>query len=135
MANDPLIEHINPQTIAPSRGYTQVVTARNGKLVAISGQVPIDAEGNIVGEGDIGAQAEQVFANLKAALAAAGGDFTHVVKLGFFFTDLSGIQAVREARDRYVDVNNPPASTAVVVAGLIRPEFLIEVDAIAVVPE
>jgi len=130
-----LIEHINPETIAAPRGYTHVVTATGGKLVFISGQVAMDAEGNLVGEGDVGAQTEQVFENLNAALAAAGGDFSHVVKFGFFMTDIEQAGAAREVRDRYVDTANPPASTAVEVSRLVRPEFLVEVDAIAVVPE
>ena len=130
-----MIEHINPETIAAPRGYTHVVRATGGKLVFISGQVAMDAEGNLVGEGDVGAQTEQVFENLKAALASAGGDFSHVVKFGFFMTDIEQAGAAREVRDRYVDTANPPASTAVEVSRLVRPEFLVEVDAIAVVPE
>ena len=130
-----MIEHINPETIAAPRGYTHVVRATGGKLVFISGQVAMDAEGNLVGEGDVGAQTEQVFENLNAALAAAGGDFSHVVKFGFFMTDIEQAGAAREVRDRYVDTANPPASTAVEVSRLVRPEFLVEVDAIAVVPE
>jgi reactive intermediate/imine deaminase len=121
--------------MAAPRGYTHVVTAAGGKLVFISGQVAMDAEGNLVGEADFAAQAEQVFQNLAAALAAAGADFSHVVKFGFFITDIAQIGAAREVRDRYVRTANPPASTAVEVSRLVRPEFLVEVDAIAVVPE
>lgn len=130
-----MLKHINPDAIAPPRGYTHVVTATSGKMAFISGQIAVDAEGNLVGEGDFAAQAEQVFENLQAALAVAGGDFTHVVKLGFFVTDFSQVAAAREIRDRYVDTANPPASTAVQVSRLFMPELMIEVDAIAVIPE
>lgn len=130
-----MLNHINPDTIHPPRGYTHVVTAGGGKLTFIAGQVALDTEGNLVGEDDFAAQTEQVFKNLKAALAAAGGDFTHVVKFGFYVTDFSQVAVAREIRDRYIDTANPPASTAVQVSSLFRPDILIEVDAIAVIPE
>jgi enamine deaminase RidA (YjgF/YER057c/UK114 family) len=102
-------------------------------LVAIAGQVAMDAYGNLVGEGDPGAQAEQVFRNLGLALAAAGGTFAHVIKFGIFVTDVAFLPAIREVRDRYIDTARPPASTAIQVASLFRPEFLMEIDALAVV--
>jgi reactive intermediate/imine deaminase len=128
-------EYINPPEIHAPRGYTHVIAAGGGRLVFVSGQVSVDAGGKIVGQGDMAAQAEQVFANLKSALAAAGADFTHVVKFGVFITDISQIAAVRAVRDRYIEAASPPASTAVEVSRLVLPEFLVEVDAIAVVPD
>jgi reactive intermediate/imine deaminase len=128
-------EYINPPEIHAPRGYTHVVAAGGGRLVFVSGQVSVDAGGKIVGQGDMAAQAEQVFANLKSALAAAGADFTHVVKFGVFITDIPQIAAVRAVRDRYIEAASPPASTAVEVSRLVLPEFLVEVDAIAVVPD
>ncbi len=80
------------------------------------------------------AQARQVFENLKANLAAVGSDFSNMVKLTYFLLDSSSIAAIREIRDEYVNTAAPPASTLVVVAGLARPEFLIEIEAVAVVP-
>jgi enamine deaminase RidA (YjgF/YER057c/UK114 family) len=104
-----------------------------GRWVAISGQVAFDAEGKLVGEGDAGAQAQQVFANLERCLVAAGATFADVVKLNFFVTDVAYLPAIRVARDAHIDTANPPASTAVQVVALFRPDVLIEVEAYAVV--
>lgn len=125
--------HRAPEGMTEGTGYSHVVAA-TGRLVAVAGQVAIDADGNVVGAGDAAAQAEQVFENLRLALAAAGATFADVVKLGFFVLDVGVLPAVREVRDRYVDPDRPPASTAVQVTALVRPEFLLEVEAWAVVP-
>jgi enamine deaminase RidA (YjgF/YER057c/UK114 family) len=125
--------HRAPLGMAPGTGYSHAVTA-TGRLVAVAGQVALDNDGNVVGPGDARAQAEQVFENLRLALASAGATFAHVVKLGFFVTDLGVLPAAREIRDRHVDPANPPASTAVQVTALVRPELLLEVEAWAVVP-
>lgn len=126
------LTHLNPEGVAPGNGYTHVVTGP-GRWVAIAGQVAFDADGNLVGEGDAGAQAQQVFANLDRCLAAAGATFADVVKLNFYVTDIAFLPAVRVARDAYVDTANPPASTAIQVVSLFRPDALIEVEAYAVV--
>ena len=89
--------------------------------------------GNIVGTDDFRAQVQQVFENLKSAIEAAGGTFDDVIKLNSYFLDLSRLPEFREVRDKYVNVKNPPASTAVQVSRLFRPEFLVEIEAIAVV--
>jgi enamine deaminase RidA (YjgF/YER057c/UK114 family) len=104
-----------------------------GRWVAIAGQVALDAEGNLVGVDDAGAQARQVFANLERCLAAAGATFADVVKLNFYVTDIAFLPEVRVARDAHIDTVNPPASTAVQVVALFRPEALIEIEAYAVV--
>ena len=101
---------------------------------AEDGQVALDKSGNVVGKDDFKAQIQQVFENLKAAVEAAGGSFNDVVKLNSYFVDLSHAPEFREVRDKYINVKNPPASTAVQVSRLFRPEFLIEVEAVAVVP-
>lgn len=80
----------------------------------------------------MGAQAEQVFRNLQAALAAVGMGFEQMVKLTYFLADAGQIQAVRDVRDRYFDPEKLPASTAVEVRRLVREEFLLEIEAIAV---
>jgi enamine deaminase RidA (YjgF/YER057c/UK114 family) len=103
-----------------------------GRVVAIAGQVAMDESGHLVGERDPSAQAERVFQNLSLALAAAGATFADVIKLNYFVTDISVLPAVREARDRYVDMDAPPASTAVQVSALFRPGFLMEIEALAV---
>jgi reactive intermediate/imine deaminase len=125
---------INPPTMPKPVGYTHVVEVSSGKTVYISGQVALDASGNVVGQGGLRAQTRQVFANLKAGLAAVGADFTHVVKFTIFMLDASQIQIIREVRDQYVNLERPPASSAVEVRRLAREEFLIEVEAIAVIP-
>jgi enamine deaminase RidA (YjgF/YER057c/UK114 family) len=113
------------------------VAAKPGKLVFLSGQVANDLNGQLVGKGNLQAQTEQVFANLKTALAAASASFSDVVKItwyvkGYKPEDLSTLRAVR---DKYVNTSAPPASTLVGVASLFQDDYLIEVDAIAVVPE
>jgi enamine deaminase RidA (YjgF/YER057c/UK114 family) len=128
------LSHLNPDGVAPGNGYTHVVSGP-GRWVAISGQVAFDADGKLVGEGDAGAQAQQVFANLERCLEAAGATFTDVVKLNFFVTDVAYLPAIRVARDAHIDTANPPASTAVQVVALFRPDVLIEVEAYAIVAD
>jgi len=81
------------------------------------------------------AQAKQVFANIDARLKEAGASFKNVVNLNYYVIDANDIQSIRDARDAYVDREHPPASSLVVVKRLVREEYLIEVDAIAVVPD
>jgi enamine deaminase RidA (YjgF/YER057c/UK114 family) len=127
----PRLRHLNPATLATPRGYTHVVDVTGGRTIYISGQVALDRAGEIVGAGDLRAQTQQVFQNLKAALEAAGATFVDVVKFGIFMLDATQVQAVRDVRDTFVDVKTPPASTLVEVRRLARPEFLIEIEAIA----
>lgn len=125
---------INPPTLPAPPGYTQVVEVSGGRTLYIAGQVALNATGNVVGAGDFRAQAEQVFANLQAALEAAGATFTQVVKLNYYLLDVTQLPLLREVRDRYVNTQAPPASTLVEVRRLAREEFLVEVEAIASVP-
>jgi len=128
---------MNPDTMAkPTAGYSQVAVVTGGSPVYIAGQVALDTSGNLVGKDDFRAQVEQVFKNLKAAVEAASGNFHDIVKLNFFCVDTvdpSLIPQVREVRDKYVNTKSPPTSTFVVVRRLVRPEGLIEVEAVAVV--
>ncbi len=124
-------DHITPSGVAPGFGYSHVVAA-TGRLIAISGQVALDESGRLVGPGDPEAQARQVFENLRRCLAAADATFADVVKLTVYVTDLATMTAVRAVRDEYVDTTRPPASSAVQVAGLVLPELLLEIDALAV---
>ena len=125
---------INPPEIAPANGYTHVVEVSNSKMIFISGQVAFDSSGQLVGKDDLLQQTQQVFKNLHAALAAAGADFSHVVKFTYFMLDISQIGVVRSVRDQYVNRAQPPASSAVEVRKLFRDEVLIEIEAIAAVP-
>lgn len=122
---------LNPDTLSPPFGYSHVVDSPVERIVYISGQVPLDSDGQLVGEGDFEAQARQVFENLARALEAAGAAWTDVVKLNFFLTDVTQITSVRAVRDEFVDMEKPPASTLVQVSGLFRPEVMIEVEAVA----
>lgn len=129
------VRFINPETLVNPPGYTHVVEVTKGKLVYISGQVALDEKGNLVGAGDMRAQCIQVMENLKAALEAVGGDFSHIIKFTVFTTDFSQPGALREVRDQYVNTANPPASSAIQVVRLFREEFLLEIEAVAVIPE
>ncbi len=122
-----------PEGVAPGPGYSHVASGR-GRLVFVAGQVALNAAGEVVGAGDTGAQARQVFENLRLSLAAAGATFEHVVKLTYFLLDLRDLPEVRKVRDEYVNTARPPASTAVQVSALFRPEMRIEVEAIAITP-
>jgi len=124
---------LSPETLAPPFGYSHVVDVRPGRLVFISGQVPLDVEGNLVGPGDFEAQARQVFANLTAALEAADATWSDVVKVTYFLRDVGEITSVRAIRDEYVNTSQPPASTLVEVSGLFRDDVLVEIEAVAVV--
>ncbi|MEY9485083.1 enamine deaminase RidA (YjgF/YER057c/UK114 family) [Streptomyces calvus] len=121
-----------PAGVAPAAQYSHVVTG-TGRLVAVSGQLPLDEDGGLVGEGDAGAQARQVFENLRRCLAAAGATFDDVVKLTCFVTDMAHMPALRAARAAHIPDDRLPAMSAVRVAGLVRPEFLMEIEALAVV--
>lgn len=106
--------------------------AIGGRTICVSVQGDLARHGEIVSEGDLDAQACQVFENLKAALGAAKAGFGEMVKLGYYLTDISRVGAVRAVRDKYVDTDNPPASAAVEVRRLFREGLLIEVEAVAV---
>ncbi|MEV5098893.1 RidA family protein [Streptomyces rochei] len=121
-----------PEGVAPAAQYTHVVLG-TGTFVAVSGQLALDEDGKVVGEGDAEAQARQVFENLRRCLAAAGANFDDVVKLTFFVTDMAHMSAIRAARAEHIPDDRLPAASAVQVAALVRPEFLMEIEALAVV--
>ena len=134
----PSKEFINPKPlIAPGPAmYSHVAKVVSGTIVYISGQVPSDASGKVIGEGDFEAQVEQVFANLKIAVEAAGGVMADIVKLNYFLAaevDQADVQKMRPIRDRYLNVAKPPASTFVAVSRLMRPGWLIEIEAVAAI--
>jgi enamine deaminase RidA (YjgF/YER057c/UK114 family) len=129
------LEHFStPQGVRPGIGYTHGVAA-SGRLLAISGQVAMDENGDLVGADDPQVQVERVFQNLGRVLEAAGATFADVIKLGVFVTDIGILPIVREVRDRHVDTARPPASTAIQVGALFRPGYVVEVDALAVVDD
>ena len=129
------VRFIKSDALPPSPGYSQAVEVRPARIIYIAGQVSLDRAGKLVGEGDMRAQAQQTFENLKAALEASGAKFENVVKLNYYVLDVTQLPAVREVRDKFVNTANPPASTAVEVKRLFREGFLIEVEAVAAVSE
>ena len=129
------VRFVKSENLPPSPGYSQAAEIRRGRIIYVAGQVAIDRSGKVVGEGDMRAQAQQTFENLKAALEASGTKFENVVKLNYYVSDITQLAAVREVRDRFINTANPPASTAVEVKRLFREQFLIEVEAVAVALE
>jgi 2-iminobutanoate/2-iminopropanoate deaminase len=115
----------------PFSHYTDAVRA--GNLLFVSGCVAVDADGKLVGEGDVVAQARQVFENIRLCLAAAGATFADVVKVTTFLTDVSDRARINPVREEFFGPARP-ASTLVEVSALVMPEFLIEVEAVAVLP-
>jgi len=113
--------------------FSAGVEAPAGRTVYVSGQVSMDAEGNVVGEGDAKAQTEKVLDNVSVVLEEAGGSLDDVVKVTVFITDMGIYDEVHEVRRRYF--GEPyPASSMVEVSALIDPRLLVEVEAVAVIP-
>lgn len=130
----PNVQYLNPPALSTPTGYTHVVQVHGGRTIYIAGQVAFDKSGNVVGKGDFAAQATQVFENLKSALAAGGATFDNLVKVTTFVTDLSQMQTLRTIRGKYY-AKNPPASTLVQITKLANDDLMIEIEAVAVVPE
>ncbi len=128
---------INPPTLATPRGYTHVVTASGGKMIFVAGQVAFDTKSEIVGKGDLRAQATQAYANLKAALAAAGATTADVVKMNTYVVNFKSadLPVIREVRSQFFPQENMPASTLVGVQALAVDGLLIEIEAVAMVKE
>jgi enamine deaminase RidA (YjgF/YER057c/UK114 family) len=130
------VEFLNPDGLSRNPAFSNVaVVSGSVRTIYVGGQDAIDADGNIVGIGDIAAQTEQVLRNLRTALAAAGAGPEHVVKWNVLIVDGQDFGAGYAVFQRvWGDRPNPPVITAAVVRGLAHPDFLIEMDAIAVVP-
>ena len=131
------VQHLSPDALSKNPAFTNVVVVTGPvKTVYIGGQDAVDASGTIVGKGDIGAQTEQVIQNILAALEAAGASLEHVIKWNVYIVQGQPLQPGFEAFQRaWGRRPNPPAITAMFVAGLANPEFLVEIDAVAVVPQ
>jgi len=123
------IERIQPPGLPESTLYSPVV--RTGSTIYVAGQVAQDERGEVVGRGDFGAQAAQVMANLEKALAAAGAGLEHLVRITIYVTDARYRDLMRDVTREYLGAALP-ASTLLVVAALARPEYLLEIDGIAV---
>jgi enamine deaminase RidA (YjgF/YER057c/UK114 family) len=103
--------------------------------VYISGRVSVNERGELVGKNDLRAQTEQTFANLGRALAASGTSFADVIKTNLYVVGLKPehVPIIREVRSRYINAAQPPASTLVGVTALVGPDWLIEIEAVAVI--
>jgi enamine deaminase RidA (YjgF/YER057c/UK114 family) len=122
-----------PGVIEPFGIFSNAAIEGDGRVVHVAGQVAWDVAGNVVGVGDIQAQTEQVITNVAGVLAHVGGTLDDVASVIVYVTDLSGLDAVHEVRGRHF--RRPyPASTLVQVVGLVHPDLLIEISAVAVVP-
>ncbi len=126
------IQRKNPAGMTQPTTYSHLV--RFDRLMFIAGQIALDSDGVIVGPGSMQAQVRQTLENMKTVLASEGADFSNIVKINIFTTD---IEAFRESIDvhREYFAGNPPASTLVQVVRLARPEFLVEIEAIAIAPD
>src|SRR5215204_1651697 len=131
------VRYINPDSLNKNPAFTNVVVVEeNVKTVHIGGQDAINASGEIVGKGDIVAQTEQILANLRAALEAGGANPEHIIKWNLYVVEGQSLQAGFTAFQRaWPETPNPPAITGVFVSGLAHPDFLVEIDAVAVVPQ
>ena len=125
------ITFVNPPELFSPPGYAHVAEVRASRLIYVSGQVALDREGKLVGKDDIEAQADQVFRNLGAALAASGCTARNLVKFTVFMRDVGGLAAYRRARDRFLGDAPKPASSLIEVSRLASDDFLLEVEAVA----
>jgi enamine deaminase RidA (YjgF/YER057c/UK114 family) len=131
------VEHLNPDGLPRNPAFSQAVAVTGTvRTLYVGGQDAVDASGKIVGKGDLKTQSEQVLRNVETALAAGGATLEHVVKWNVYIVQgqspLPGFEAFRRA---WGDRPDPPTVTVLFVAGLAHPDFLVEIDAIAVVPQ
>lgn len=124
-------QFFTPPTLHQPFGYSHAVSARPGRVVWTAGQVAIRPDGSTAPAGDWEGQTRLAMQNVGHALAAAGANWSDVVKLTFFVVDVSEFATIRAVRDEFLDAERRPASTLVRVAGLLLPELIIEVEAVA----
>jgi enamine deaminase RidA (YjgF/YER057c/UK114 family) len=131
------LEYLSPDGLHQNPAYSQVVVVKGDvRTVYVGGQNAVDSSGQIVGEGNIGEQAEQIFRNLEVALSAAGARLGNVIKWNAYVVQGQPLQPAFEAFQRtWGSRPNPPLVTVLVVIGLANPAFLLEIEAIAVVPD
>ncbi len=121
---------IQPKSVHSTAGVGYSHVARAGNTVYIAGQVALDANGNLVGKGDIEAQTHQAYANLKAILEEIGGSLDDIVKITTYLTDRSQLDAFRRVRKRFLGDPFPP-NTLLFVSGLAQTDYLVEIEAVA----
>ncbi len=126
---------INPPSVAPPMKphYSNSIRTNAGPLLFVAGQVALDAEGRLVGEGDIRAQATQVLENIREIVEANGGTMADIAQVTVYVRDIDAFSSISDIRESYFPQDGP-ASAIVEVAALAWPEFLIEIAAIAALP-
>jgi enamine deaminase RidA (YjgF/YER057c/UK114 family) len=129
------IEHLRPNGLFHNPAFSQAVAASGTRTIYMSGQVPIDESGALIGAGDLAAQTTQAMRNVGLALAAAGATFADVVKITTFVVNYAPEHraVIAKARVPFFESGKPPASTLVGVTALALPDWLIEIEAVAVV--
>jgi reactive intermediate/imine deaminase len=126
------IERSNPAGMTQPTAYSHLV--QFDRLMFIAGQVALDENGNVIGEGDMNAQVRQVLTNLQKVLASRDADFSDVVKINIFTTDIDKFFQSSDIRREFF-AGHAPASTLVQIERLARPVFLVEIEAIAIAPQ
>lgn len=131
------VQYINPDGLNKNPAFSNVIIVpESTKTVFIGGQNSVNAKGEIIGKNDIKKQSEQVFKNLKIALESAEASFENLIKLNIYIVHGNDPQPAFEVSQKIMGkIENPPAITVVFVSALANPDFLIEIDAIAVIPE
>jgi reactive intermediate/imine deaminase len=125
-------QQVNPWTWQDVAGFSQGWRVEGaGSIMFVSGQAPVSADGKSVGEGDFETQVRQVFENLRTVLAEAGMGLDAIVKLTVYLTEMTRLRDYTQIKAEFFD-GDQPASTAVGVTALARPEMMVEVEAIAV---
>lgn len=132
-----IVKFNNLISVSTAIGYSHSVEIDLGncKMIIISGQVPLDKQGNLVGKDDLAKQTEQVFLNIKNILEEVGGTMENVVKTGIYMVDLSQINTFRGIRNKFINHEKPPTSTLVQISKLFSDDWLIEIDATAIIPK
>ena len=131
------IQHINPDGLSKNPAFSQIVTTQgSGKTIYIGGQDAVNEKREIVGKGDIVEQTEQVMKNLQLALSACGATFDNLVKLSIYVVQGQNLYGAFQASQKFFsNLLNPPVISVLIVAGLANPDFLVEIDATAFIPE
>ena len=131
------IQHINPDGLSKNPAFSQIVmTQGSGKTIYIGGQDAVNEKREIVGKDDISEQTEQVMKNVQLALSACGATFDNLVKLSIYVVQGQHLYGAFQASQKFFsNLQNPPAISVLIVAGLANPDFLVEIDATAFIPE
>jgi enamine deaminase RidA (YjgF/YER057c/UK114 family) len=129
------LQHLRPDGLLHNPAFSQVVVASGTKTIYVAGQVSIDAKGGLVGPGDLAVQTEQAMRNVGLALAAAGASYSDVVKITTYVVNHKPEHRaiISKARSPFFAGGTPPASTLLGVSALALPEWMIEIEAVAVV--